>query len=278
MYKITRTITAAYIVIASVAFCTPASAGEVLQRVLDTKTLKFAVGTDWGTLSSLNANHDLEGYDIDVANGIAKHLGVKAEFITPGWDLIVVGRWEGRWDLGMGHMVPTTERAAKLDFSEAYYYGNDVAVVHTDSKAKELSDLNGGIIGVTSNTLEEQYANQTLTPNWIGAKPIEFKFKAGEVKAYASDNVAFADLRLGDGIRLNAVLTEEAGAAKAIKSGYPIRVLPGALFSAPGVVAMMKGDDELRDKISAAIKSMKDDGTLSKISIKWYGTDNSTEQ
>ncbi|MER9408212.1 transporter substrate-binding domain-containing protein [Mesorhizobium caraganae] len=276
MYKIAMTIAAASIAITSVAFCTSAYAGEVLQRVLDTKTLKVAVGTDWGTISSLNTNHELEGYDIDVANGIAKYLGVKAEFVTPGWDLIVAGQWVGRWDIGMGQMTPTTERAEKLDFSENYYYGHEVAVVPTDSKAKESSDLNGGIVGVTTGTLEEQYANQTLTPNWIGAKPIEFKFKAGAVKAYSSANVAFDDLRLGDGIRLNAVVTDGESSAKAIKSGYPLRVLD-TLFSAPGAISMMKGDKEFQDKISAAIQTMKDDGTLSKISIKWYGTDNSVE-
>ncbi|WP_352689082.1 transporter substrate-binding domain-containing protein [Mesorhizobium australicum] len=249
----------------------------MLQRVLETKTLKFAVGVDWGSLSSLNANHELEGYDIDVANGIAKYLGVKAEFITPGWDLIAAGRWEGRWDLGMGQMTPTTERAKTFHFSENYYYGRDVAVVHVDSKAKALSDLNGAIVGVTANTLEAQYANQTLTPNWTGAKPIEFKFKAGQVKEYESDNIAFADLRLGDGVRLNAVITSEAGVGRAIKSGYPIRVLPGILISTPGAICMMKGDEEFRDKINAAIKSMKGAGTLSKISIKWYGKDNTVE-
>ncbi|CAN7245622.1 transporter substrate-binding domain-containing protein [Mesorhizobium caraganae] len=272
MNKITTIVTAASLSIASVVCSTSVYAGEVLQRVLDTRTLKVAVGTDWGAISKLNANHELEGYDIDVANGIAKYLGVKAEFITPGWDLIAAGRWEGRWDIGMGQMTPTTDRAEKLNFSENYYYGNVVAAVPTDSKAKDLSDLNGKIVGVTTNTLEEQYLNQTLKPNWIGAKPIEFKFKPGEVKAYESANVAFADLRLGDGVRLNAVVTDGAGTERAIKSGSPVRVL-GTLFSAPGAISMMKGDKEFRDKISAAIKSMKDDGTLSKISVKWYGTD-----
>ncbi|MER9599061.1 transporter substrate-binding domain-containing protein [Mesorhizobium sp. M0244] len=277
MNRIKSTVTAASIAIASLAFCTSAYAGEVLQRVLATKTLKAAVGTDWGAISSLNANHELEGYDIDVAKGIAKYLGVKADFITPGWDLIVAGNWADRWDIGMGQMTPTTERANKLDFSENYYYGTVVVAVPTDSNAKELSDLNGKIVGVTTNTLEAQYLHQTLTPNWIGARPIEFKFKVDEVKEYESANVALADLRLGDGIRLNAVVSDETGMERAIKSGYPIRVL-GTLFSAPGAISMMKGDSEFRDKINAALKSMKDDGTLSKIAIKWYGTDTSVEK
>ncbi|BAV52796.1 polar amino acid uptake ABC transporter, periplasmic binding protein (plasmid) [Mesorhizobium loti] len=272
MNKIKTIITAVSIATAAIASSPSAYAGEVLQRVLDAKTIKVAVGTDWGPISSLNANHELEGYDIDVAKGIAKYLGVNVEFVTPGWDLIVAGNWQGRWDIGMGQMTPTKERGEKFDFSPNYYYDTTVAVVHKDSKAKDLSDLNGAIIGVTTNTTEEQYANQKLTPNWVGAKPIEYKFKAGQVKSYANANVAFDDLRLGDGARLNAVITSGPFVETAIKSGYPFKVL-GALMSSPAAIPMMKGDKEFSDKVAAAIKGMKDDGTLSKISMKWYGSD-----
>lgn len=277
MIKITTFLAAAAMAIGSVGYGSSAYAGEVLQRVLAMKTLKVAVGPDWGRSSSLNANHELEGHDIDVAKGIAKYLGVEPEFVTPGWDLIVAGDWQGRWDIGMGKMTPTKERAEKLDFSENYFYDQVVALVHKDSKAKELSDLNGGIVGASAGTLGENYANQTLIPNWIGARPFEYKFKAGQVRSYASDYVAYDDLRLGDGTRLNAVLADAAGTKDVIKSGYPFRVL-GVLFSAPAAIPMMKGDKEFRDKVSAAIKSMKDDGALSKLSIKWYGADYSVEQ
>lgn len=277
MNKIVTIITAASLSIVSVVYSTSVYAGEVLQRVLDTKTLKVAVGTDWGPMSSLNANHELEGYDIDVAKGVAKYLGVNAEFVTPGWDIIAAGNWQGRWDMSMGQMTPTTTRAEKFDFSTPYFYEKAAVIVHKDSKASKLSDLNGKIIGASTGTLAEDYANQNFKWDWIGAQPEDYKFKAGEVKVHTSTGVALDDLRLGDGIRLDAILTDGTLAEKAIKSGYPFKVL-GYLFATPCSIPMMKGDKEFNEKVSAALKSMKDDGTLSKLSIKWYGSDHSVEK
>ncbi|WP_072382447.1 transporter substrate-binding domain-containing protein, partial [Rhizobium tibeticum] len=230
------TAAAASFAAASVAFSLSAHAGEVLDRVLAKKTLTVAVGTDWGPMSSLNEKQELDGYDIDVAKGIAKYLGVEEKFVTPGWDLIAAGKWENRWDIGMGQMVPTQARAEKFDFSALYFYETAVAVVHKDSKATKLSDLNGKVIGVAAGSSSESYANQSFTPNWVGAKPIQYPFKAGEVKPYQSTNIALDDLRLGDGTRLDGIVTDGTIAENAIKSGYPLKPLGEPLFVSPAAI------------------------------------------
>ncbi|AGS24462.1 transporter substrate-binding domain-containing protein [Rhizobium etli] len=258
-------------------FSTSACAGDTLDHVLKTKTLKAAVATDWAPASFVNDKGQLDGYDVDVTKEIAKRLGVEAQFVTPGWDLIAAGKWEGRWDVGMGQMTPTKARAEKFDLSNIYFYEQAVAIVHKDSKATKLSDLDGKRVGGAADTSALAYAAHTFTPGWIGAKPMEFKFKPSEIKAYQSSGIALDDLRLGDGVRLDAIVTDGSFADNAIKSGYPIKVL-GTLFSSPGVVAILKGDKEFSEKIAAAVKSMRDDGTLSKLSIKWYGSDFTVEK
>nr|WP_198388435.1 transporter substrate-binding domain-containing protein [Rhizobium etli] len=272
----TRITVAASISVSLVALSSSAYAGQVLNRVLASKTLTVAVGTDWGPMSHLNENKEVDGGDIDLVKGIAKHLGVEVKFVTPGWDLIAGGNWQGRWDLGMGQMVPTKARAEKLDFV-VYCYGPVVAVVHKDSKAAKLSDLDGKVVGAGAGTTAESYAKHTLTPNWINAKPVNYEFKPSEVKSYESTNVAFDDLRLGDGARLDAVVTDSTIVNDAVKAGYPFKVL-GTLFSAPGAIAMEKGDKEFHDKVAAAVEAMREDGTLTKLSMKWFGTDLTYEQ
>lgn len=267
---------AASIAGASVAFSTSASAGEILDHVLKTKALTAAVGTDWAPSSFLNDKGELDGYDVEVAKGIAKYLGVEAKFVTPGWDLIAAGKWQGRWDIGMGQMTPTKARMDSFDLSVIYFYEKAVAVVHKDSKATKLSDLDGKKIGGANDTSAIAYAKHSFTPGWIGAKPVEYQFTPGEVKEYQSSPVAMDDLRLGDGVRLDAIATDGSYAENAIKSGYPIKVL-GTLFSSPGVIALLKTDKEFNEKVAAAVKSMRDDGTLSKLSTKWYGSDHSVE-
>lgn len=278
MNRITKIIAAATsFAVASVFFSLNANAGAVLDRVLTTKTLTVATSSNWANYSFLNDRHELDGYEIDITKGVAKHLGVEITFVTPSWDIITAGNWAARWDVAMGMMTPTKARAEKFAFPAVYAYVREVAVVHNDSKATKLSDLDGKVVGVGAATTDEMYAHHNLTPDWIDAKPIQYQFTPSEVKAYGTSDLGLADLRLGDGVRLDAFLFDEPTAREAVKAGYPIRILDGAMFSAPGAIAIEKGDKEFSDKIAAAIESMRDDGTLSKMSIKWFGIDYSRE-
>lgn len=276
---ITGIVAAASLAIAALGWSTEANAGEVLDRVLATKTLTVAVGTDWGAMASLNSNHELVGADVDVVRGIAKYMGVDLKLVTPGWDIIVAGKWQGRWDIAMGEMTPTKARAEVFDFPAVYIYSAFVAEVHKDSKATALSDLNGKKVGASANGVGEFYARHTLTPDWIGAKPITYQFTPGEVIAYgSSNNIGEDDLRLGDGVRLDAYITEESFGRSAIERGYPFKILSTPLFSSPAAIAVLPGDKEFSDKVAAAVQSMRDDGTLSRIMIKWYGVDRSVDR
>ncbi|MER8976691.1 transporter substrate-binding domain-containing protein [Mesorhizobium sp. M0800] len=275
---ITLFATAASLIVASVVPFGQAHAGEVLDKVLQSKTLTVAVGTDWGAISHLDKNHELVGYDVDIVKQIAKSLGVEPKFVTPSWDVITSGMWEGRWDIAMGQMVPTEARAKVLNFPAVNIWVPSVAVVHKDSKATQPSDLEGKVVGVTGGSSDADYANHSLTPAWTNAKPIQYQFKAGQVKTYGTANIAYDDLRLGDGVRLDAVLTDALSAQEVIKAGYPLKILKPALYSGPGAIAILRGDKEFSEKIAAVVNEMKDDGTLSELSKKWYGADYSKEQ
>ncbi|MCW1750217.1 MULTISPECIES: transporter substrate-binding domain-containing protein [Rhizobium] len=277
MNKVLTTI-AAVASIATAVLSNSAHAGEVLDRVLATKTLTVATGADWGPAARLNDKHELVGYDVDVARGIAKSLGVDVKFVTPGWDVIVAGHWQGRYDMAACEMIPTKARLDVFDFPAIITWTQMVAVVHKDSKATKPADLNGKVIGMVSGGVYEAYANQTFTPSWEIAKPVEYYFKPGEVKITASSNIALDDLRLGDGVRLDAVLTDDVTARAAIESGYPLRILEQPLISTPGAIAIMPGDKEFSDKVAAAVEAMRGNGTLSELSMKWYGADRTLEE
>ena len=178
----------------------------------------------------------------------------------------------------MGQMTPTKARAEKFDFQAIYQWGPVSAVVNKDSKAAKPADLEGKVVGVTTGSTAEDYANHNLTPAWANAKPIQYQFKPGQVKTYGTSNIAFDDLRLGDGLRLDAVVTDVLTANDAIKAGYPLRVLEPPVFSSPGAIAVLKGDKEFSDKVTAAVREMKDNGTLAELSVKWYGQDYTVEK
>jgi polar amino acid transport system substrate-binding protein len=258
------------------SFASPANAGAVLDRVMEAKTLKVATDANWAPQSFLNEKNELDGFDVDVAKEIGKRLGAEVEFITPAWDIITAGNWSGRWDMHVGSMTPTKARAEMFSFPGIYYYTPAAVGVHKDSKAATLADLEGKVFGATTSSTYEAYIKKDLTIDAEGAPPFEYQLNPGEIRSYETSNTALDDLRLGDGVRLDAVVSSLLSFNEAEKAGYPIKVIGDPVFYEPLSVAIERGDDEFAAKIAEAVKAMHADGTLSKLSQKWYSVDRTT--
>lgn len=252
----------------------PAQAGQTLDRVMSTKVLHVATNANWPPQGFLNDANELDGFDIDMAKEIAKRLGAEVQFDTPEWQVMTGGHWQGRWDVAVGSITPTKARAQVLDFPAVYYYSPYVFVVHKDSKAAKRSDLNGKVIGVETSTTSEDYINRRLEIDAPDVPPFTYDVEPGEVRTYPGSIEPFDDLRLGDGVRIDAIVAPEQTALGAIKNGYPVKVLEGDYaFFEPLVVVADKGDAEWDAKLKEIIGAMRADGTISKFSEKWYGRD-----
>jgi polar amino acid transport system substrate-binding protein len=254
-------------------FATKAGAGEVLDRVMKTKTLTMSSDPAYPPQSFLNEQNQFDGFDIDVGKEIAKRLGAELKVITPSWDVITAGNWGSRWDMSVGSMTPTSERARVLDFPAIYYYTPAVFAVHKDSKAQKVEDLNGKVIGVCGGCTYEAYLKKDLKMDAEGVPPFDYKVEAKEIRTYETDTNALDDLRLGDGKRLDAVMSSLTTINDAIKNGYPLRIVGDPAFYEPLAVATDKGDPEFDAKIAEIVKAMHEDGTLTKLSQKWFGAD-----
>ena len=242
---------------------------------MSSKVLKVATDANWAPQSFLNDNNEMDGFDVDVAKEVAKRLGAKAEFVTPSWDIITAGNWNGRWDLSVGSMTPTKSRAKILAFPGVYYYTPASIAVHKDSPFKQISDLNGKKVGAGTATTFELYLQHDLQIDAEGVPAFEYQLKA-ENKSYKDSTAAMDDLRLGDGVRLNGMVGSLPAILKGIEAKYPLRILGEPVFYEPLALAIDKGDKEFNDKLAGILAAMKSDGTLSKLSLKWYKIDYSS--
>ncbi len=250
-------------------------AGEALDRVMAAGILKVATDANWAPQSFINDDNKMDGFDVDVAREIAKRLGVEVEFVTPSWDIITAGRWNGRWDLSVGSMTPTKSRAEVLAFPGVYYFTPASIAVHKDSPFQKISDLNGKDVGAGTATTFELYLQHDLQIDAEGVPAFEYQLKV-ENKSYKDSTAAMDDLRLGDGVRLNGMIGSLPAILSAIEANYPLRVLGDPVFYEPLALAIDRGDAEFNDKLAAMLADMKADGTLSAMSEKWYGIDYSS--
>ena len=249
-------------------------AGEVLDRVMSKGVLVMSTDPEYPPQSSLDENNEFVGFDIDVGRQIADRLGVKVEFVTPSWDVITAGNWAGRWDVSVGSMTPTAARREVLDFPAVYYYTPAALVVHADNTSiAEPAAASGRTIGVGVATTYENYLKKDLVIDAEGAPPFEYRIDDANIQTYDTDLLALDDLRLGDGVRLDAAVTALPTVMDAIRQGYPLKVVGDPLFLEPLSVAIDKGDPEFAAKLAEIVEAMHEDGTLSELSMKWYGAD-----
>ena len=255
-----------------------AQAGAVLDSIMAKKTITVATDANWPPQSFINDKNVMDGFDVDVAREIAKRMGVAIKFITPSWDIITAGNWNRRWDLHVGSMTPTKKRAEKLAFPAVYYYTPAAVGVHKDSKISKISGLSGKKVGTGTGTTFELYLQKDLSIDAEGAPKFEYQIDNATVKSYENSVIALDDLRLGDGVRLDGVVSSLPVFLEAIENGYPIKIIGKPVFYEPLSVTIDKGDKEYNQKLKEIVIAMRNDGTLSKFSKKWYGVDYATTE
>ena len=262
------------------ATAAPAAGGDLLAEVKKRGKLLVATDANYKPQSFKNPDGSFEGFDIDVAKEVAKRLGVEAEFIDVNFDIITAGGWNNRWDMNAGSMTITPDRKKSLYFSSPYYYTPASFVVHKDSKSKSLDDLKGKQIGVGAATTYQDYLEGKLT---LEGETILTPAPEGTVvKTYPSDVDALTDLALGDGTRLDGVLTALPTAEEAIKGGQPLKILGDPVYYEDlGLAFDQKSaldSKGLADAVTKIIDDMHKDGTLTKLAAKYYSSDLTTKK
>ena len=136
-------------------------------------------------------------------------------------------------------MTLTNDRQKVLDFTEPYYFTPAVAVVNMDNTTiKDLeTDLDGKEIGVCSGCTYDQFLNKSLD---IKGFTFDFVVDDATIKGYDTDTTALQDLALGDGTRLDAVITSPTTAQGYIDEGNPVKIVGDPLFYEPLGVAIDK--------------------------------------
>lgn len=248
------------------------SAGDLLATICDEGVIRVSTDPAYPPQSSLNPETgEYEGFDIDVATAIAAGLGVEIEWETPSWTAITAGNWNGRWDMSVGSMTVTEERAEVLDFSPAYYFTPSSVAVAEGSDITSVDQLNGRTIGVCSGCTYDFFLQGTLNiPGYTFESPISDPV----IKGFDTDSTAIQALQAG---QVDAVMSATPTLQAAIDKGRPMQLLGEPLFSEPLSVAMDKSSEldqaSLVAEVSAIVEGLHADGTLSELSMEWFGED-----
>ncbi|MBK9941879.1 MAG: transporter substrate-binding domain-containing protein [Kouleothrix sp.] len=260
---------------------TPVAGGtDLLADIKKRGKLLIATDANYKPQSFKNPDGSFEGFDVDVGREIAKRLGVQAEFIDVNFDTVTAGSWNGRWDINVGSMTITPDRRKALYFSSPYYYTPATFAVHKDSTAASIDDLKGKKIGVGAATTYLDYLQSKLKLE--GEDILKPAPEGATAQVYDTDALALTDLALGNGTRLDAVLTALPTIEDAIKGGQPFKVLGDPVYYEDlGIALDQKSPLDskgLADAITTIINDMHKDGTLTALAKKYYSSDLTTKK
>lgn len=235
----------------------PASATSegLLGEILARGVIRIANSQTQPPWNYLDAGNQPIGYDIDVANEIAKRIGVpKVEFVQGTFKTFIEGIKADKWDIVITGLTVTDERRKEVDFSCPYQInGVSIFVNDAETAINSEADLAGKRIAVTSGTTNEKFARESI-PGAV-------------VQTYENTTLALTDVGVG---RADAYLGSRfVGAYLAKENGLKARPLEGFLSSEINAMAFRKGETAFSAAVNGALAAMIEDGTLTKISNEW---------
>jgi polar amino acid transport system substrate-binding protein len=199
----------------------------------------------------------LTGFDVEIGQAVAKHIGIEATPLSTAWDGIIAGLLANKYELICGSMAITEERLKSIDFSDPYYRSGAQLFVKEGSDIKSVADLTGKKVGVTLGTTYEKWVRENITD--------------ADVKTYKGVPDMILEVNYG---RIDGFITDKIVGALAIKEkNTPIALAGDLLYEEKMGIALRKNNPELKAAINEALEQIKEDGTYHDISMKWLGID-----
>ena len=259
MKRIIALVLAAMLCLGLLAGC-GGSGGDQLEQVKKNGKITIAMEGTWSPWTYHDeTTNELVGFDVEVGRYIADHIGVEAEFVETPWEGLFAGMDSKRYDLVINGVDVTEDRSEKYDFSDAYAYIRTALVVRSDNEdITSFEDLNGrttsNSVGSTYMELAEQYGATCEGVDSLGET-----------------------MQMVESGRVDATLNAEESILDYFNE-HPEAELKIVAYTPDAnqiAIPMRKGEEtaSLRQAVNEAIAAMRADGTLTELSVKYFGGD-----
>ncbi len=216
-------------------------------------------------------NGEYAGIDVEIAGLIADELGLELEIADIDFGAIVDGVQSGKYDMGVAGMTVTEDRLKSVNFTTSYAKGIQSVIVKADSAYASYEDFYTGFdadgnptgvkegikIGVQQDTTGDIYASATAA---------EWGFEDANVVRYKTGNEAVMALSEG---KVTAVIIDNEPAKSFVAANEGLKILEGSYTDEDYAIAIAKDNEELLEKVNAALEKLINDGKVKEIVDKY---------
>ena len=233
------------------------------------ETLRVGMECTYAPFNYKNTDGELEGYDVLVAKGVAGLIGANLEFVCQKWDGMIPALLANKFDLVVASMSITDKRLKKMDFSSTYRISVGRLVGRKDA-GWNLFDDAGKPIPANFAGLKVGLERATTYSDWF-----ENELPEAKVVLYDTNEALYLDLVNGrtDMIMTNPMkahlrfLSKEGGAGFEFVSP---QIDERKYFGIGVGIGLRKGNDALKARINAALRTLTDHGYLESYALRYF--------
>lgn len=229
--------------------------GDLLSQIKQRGSIEIGTEGTYAPFTFHNAQGQLTGFDVEIAQAVANQLGVKADFVETPWDGMFAGLNDGRFDMIANEVSVTPQREQKYSFSTPYITSESVLIVRTDNNSiHSFADLKGKSCAETLTSNFAQMAEQN----------------GANVVSVQGFNDAIALLESG---RVDATINDKLSFLTFLKQhpNAPLKIVATDPDATQQAFCFRKGNDSLVKAVDKALATIEQNGTYEKISQKWFG-------
>ena len=256
-----KRISLLFAVLMALAITTSTMAGT-LDEIQKRGKLRVGMEPGYMPFELKNQKGEIIGFDVDMANRMAKAMGVELELVDTARDDIIPALLTGKFDVIMPGMTLTQERNMSINFAPPYIVIGQSILIKKDlaGTIKTYKDLNDAKYTIASKlgTTGEQ-ATKRMIPN---AKYISYETEQEGVLELVNGKI---DAFIYD-LPYNTVAVGQKGQGKIVHLDTPFTFEPLAW-------AVRKGDPDILNWMENFMYQIKNDGTYDKIYHKWFQDD-----
>ncbi|WP_214415760.1 transporter substrate-binding domain-containing protein [Sphaerisporangium fuscum] len=220
-------------------------------------TAKVAVFGDWAPEEYVE-NGEIKGWSVDLAKAMAAKMGMTFTYTATGFDMIIPGLDNGRYDVAVASLGVTPDRLESLDFVPLQKEGTAFGWKKgSGPNIQKIEDVCGKSVAVLTGAWEYKYLTEN-NPKTCGSNPMkiqQFKDQPSAELAVTSGRVQLVAAGSGK-LKYSAKQTGQLDTSD---------LLVNAVYNGLGV----KKDSPLGPALKAALQAVIDDGTYARIRSQW---------
>jgi polar amino acid transport system substrate-binding protein len=226
---------------------------DALDRVRSSGVLRWGGDIQGGEPYAFQDPHDsarLIGFEVEIADALARRLGVRAQFVQNDWQNLVPSLERGDFDVILNGLEVTPARRARIAFTRPYYQFTETLVVRHDSDVRSLENLRGQRVGTLAGSLAFEI---------VSAEP------GVEVVLYEGVEEPYLDLENGRlrGVVLDDIIANRYGLVR------PQLRLAASVGEGMYAIGIRPDQPALLTAVDGALAGMEQDGELKAILMRW---------